>query len=191
MRTLYLLRHSLTEANEKRLYCGRSDLPLSDRGREIAAQTRQARPLPECDLYVTSGMTRAEETLRLLTGRRSDRVIPDLAEMDFGRFEMQSYAALREDSDYQRWIGDETGEVCCPGGESTALFRQRVVSGGKIMLDMPWRSAVAVCHGGTIVHLMQGWFPSEDRNFYQWQPAACEGWRISFEKQDPVGFERI
>ena len=27
MRTLYLLRHGLTEANERRLYCGRTDLP--------------------------------------------------------------------------------------------------------------------------------------------------------------------
>ena len=191
MRILYLLRHGLTEANESRLYCGHTDLPLSDRGREMAARTGQARPLPDCDLYVTSGMARAEETLRLLTGRRSGCVIPELSEMDFGRFEMRGYEILREDADYQRWIGDGSGEVCCPGGESTALFRKRVVLGGKTLLDMPWRSAVAVCHGGTIVHLMQWWFPSEDRHFYQWQPAACEGWRIGFEKQDPVGFEGI
>ena len=32
--TVYLIRHGKTEANEKRLYCGRTDLPLSEQGRE-------------------------------------------------------------------------------------------------------------------------------------------------------------
>ena len=39
MRTLYLLRHSLTEANERRLYCGWTDLPLSPAGRALAEKT--------------------------------------------------------------------------------------------------------------------------------------------------------
>ena len=30
MKTLYLIRHSLTEANEKRLYCGHTDLSLTE-----------------------------------------------------------------------------------------------------------------------------------------------------------------
>jgi cysteine desulfurase/selenocysteine lyase len=33
MRALLLLRHSLTEANERRIYCGSTDSPLSERGR--------------------------------------------------------------------------------------------------------------------------------------------------------------
>ena len=32
--TIYLIRHGKTEANEKRLYCGSTDLPLSEAGRE-------------------------------------------------------------------------------------------------------------------------------------------------------------
>ena len=32
--TVYLIRHGKTEANEKRLYCGSTDLPLSEKGRE-------------------------------------------------------------------------------------------------------------------------------------------------------------
>lgn len=191
MRTLYLLRHSLTEANEKRLYCGSTDLPLSDRGRELANEARLAHPLPACDLYVTSGMVRAEESLALLTGHQSDYVIGDLREMDFGRFEMYSYDDLKEDADYLRWIGDESGETPCPGGESSTQFGRRAVAGGAALLAIPWESAVALCHGGTIVRLMQHWFPGEERNFYQWQPAACGGWRVTFDKQNPVGFDAI
>jgi alpha-ribazole phosphatase len=31
--TIYLIRHGKTEANEKHLYCGSTDLPLSNVGR--------------------------------------------------------------------------------------------------------------------------------------------------------------
>ena len=31
--TIYLIRHDKTEANEKHLYCGNTDLPLSAAGR--------------------------------------------------------------------------------------------------------------------------------------------------------------
>ena len=32
MSTVYLIRHGMTEANEKHLYCGSTDLPLSAAG---------------------------------------------------------------------------------------------------------------------------------------------------------------
>ena len=34
---ILLLRHGITEANEKHLYCGSTDLPLSRAGREALA----------------------------------------------------------------------------------------------------------------------------------------------------------
>ena len=58
----------LTAANEARQYCGRVDPPLSPNGRTLAERLRRERPLPPCDVYVTSGMARADETLRLMTG---------------------------------------------------------------------------------------------------------------------------
>ena len=39
---ILLLRHGITEANEKHLYCGSTDLPLSPAGR--AALRRQEMP---------------------------------------------------------------------------------------------------------------------------------------------------
>ena len=32
--TIYLIRHGKTETNEKHLYCGSTDLPLSGAGKE-------------------------------------------------------------------------------------------------------------------------------------------------------------
>lgn len=191
MRTLYLLRHGMTEANERRVYCGSTDLPLSEGGRASARETAVRRPLPACDVYISSGMARASQTLELLTGRKPDRILPELSEMDFGRFEMLGYDVLKQDADYLRWIGDESGAVSCPGGESAQLFRKRVLSGADALLEMPWEKALVVCHGGVIVNLMGAWFPSEKRGFYEWQPAACAGWRVLFEQDRPVLFESV
>ena len=191
MRALYLLRHSLTAANEARQYCGRVDPPLSPNGRALAERLRRERPLPPCDVYVTSGMARADETLRLLTGHAADVVLPDLREMDFGAFELRRYEELRDDPDYQRWIADARGEFPCPGGESTGAFRARALRGGAALLALPGETAIAVCHGGVIVQLMGAWFPGEDRHYYQWQPGPCGGWRVEFDGGCPIRFEAI
>jgi len=191
MRTLFLLRHGMTEANERRVYCGSTDLPLSEGGRASAREAAVRRPLPPCDVYISSGMVRASQTLDLLTGRKPDRILPELSEMNFGRFEMLGYDTLKQDADYLRWIGDESGAVSCPGGESAQLFRKRVLSGGSALLEMPWERALVVCHGGVIVNLMAAWFPSEERGFYEWQPAACAGWRVLFDQDRPVRFESV
>ncbi|MBR2798543.1 MAG: histidine phosphatase family protein [Clostridia bacterium] len=191
MRALYLLRHGMTEANERRIYCGRTDLPLSEGGRKQALEIAQSRSLPDCELYLSSGMARADETLFILTGHKADRVLPSLSEMDFGRFEMLGYDSLKRDADYLRWIGDGTGTVACPDGESTGAFRRRVLSAGEALLALSWESALVVCHGGVIVNLMGKWFPLEGRGFYEWQPAACGGWRVLFEQRRPIRFEPV
>ena len=191
MRTLYLLRHSLTEANERHLYGGSTDSPLTPAGRALAEARRRETPLPEAVLYASSGMARAEETLRLLTGHAPDLTLPGLREMAFGTFEMRGYDELKDDPAYVCWIEDQTGAIACPCGESANAFRARVLDAGSQLLARHEDSAVVVCHGGVIVNLMQAWFPGEDRSFYEWQPAACRGYRIVVTDGTATDFEAI
>ena len=189
MNTLYLLRHSLTEANERRLYGGSTDSPLTERGRALALARRGA--VPPCDVCITSGMARATQTLLLMTGRQPDLVLPGLREMDFGAFEMQPYAVLKDIPEYIRWIEDDTGEVHCPGGENMNAFRARVLADGARLLALEKDTACVVCHGGVIVTLMGVWFPGIQRAFYEWQPAACRGYRIAVADGRPAAFEEV
>ena len=191
MRALILLRHSLTEANERHLYCGWTDVPLSPAGRALAERLRAERPLPACDSYGSSGLSRATETLDLLTGKTPDVLLPDLRESRFGTFELRSYEALKDDPDYLNWIMDESGDVAPPGGESRNAFARRVCRGGAALLALPGESALAVLHGGVIVSLMQAWFPGAQRGFYDWQPGACRGYRIEIEGGSPSSFSEI
>jgi len=176
---LVLLRHGRTEANEKRLYCGFTDVPLSARGREELLELKKRAVYPDVSgmLKITSGMRRADETLELLFEVQPDVRISGLREMNFGRFEMHSYDELKEEADYQAWILDADGEIPAHGGESARQFRRRVLSAA----DGICGDALVICHGGVIAALMQAWFPEENKNMYQWQPAGGLGYVVEIQ----------
>ncbi|MBR2716419.1 MAG: histidine phosphatase family protein, partial [Oscillospiraceae bacterium] len=104
MSVIYLIRHGRTEANEKHLYCGSTDLPLSEAGRSELEGLRAAYTVPPGCRFVTSGMRRTAETLEILFGAVPCDEEPDLREVDFGAFEMRSYEELRSDPAYQVWL---------------------------------------------------------------------------------------
>ena len=112
---ILLLRHGITEANEKHLYCGSTDLPLSPAGR--AALRRQEMPAPGTR-FITSGMRRCNETLEALFGTVPYEIEPDFREIDFGDFEMKSYEMLKDDPAYQAWLTGDNEKNVPPNGES-------------------------------------------------------------------------
>lgn len=150
---LVLIRHGTTTANQRREYCGSTDLPLSEEGRENLRKIRESGLYKrwsrdendrEDVLWVTSGMRRTNETLQILfrgdncpsAGIRRKEMwgsskkimeLPALREMDFGRFEGLTYEQLKEDPGYQAWISGDNERNICPGGESGELMRARVL----------------------------------------------------------------
>ena len=173
---MVLLRHGRTAANDARLYCGATDVALSEAGRSQLLARRERVRYPEVDglLRVTSGMLRADETLRILFDAEPELRLSGFREMNFGRFEMHSYEQLKEDADYQKWIMDGTGEVATPGGESRRDFQRRV----NAAFDGLRQDALVVCHGGVIAARMEKLFPQENKNLYQWQPDSGLGYLL-------------
>ena len=175
-----IIRHGKTIANEKRLYCGKTDLPLlADNGIEPSKYPKSP------DLYFTSGMLRANQTLDLIYGNVKREKLPELAEYNFGDFEMKSHAELEGRDDYQKWITDDRGNVPCPNGESRAKFKGRVLY-GFICLCIKSRAAdsvFVVCHGGVIVNLMDCLFPGT-KNFYEWQPPVGGGYILNRKTEE-------
>ena len=168
---LHFLRHGMTEASEKRLYCGHTDLPLSEQGRSDLAMLKETIIYPKADIYITSGLTRACKTLYILYNREPDLIMEEFKEIDFGNFEMKSHEDLKDEPEYQRWINDGS----CPGGESRDVFRNRVMTGLDKLSALDAESAVVICHGGVIVLIMEQLFPGE-KNFYEWQPGFGHGY---------------
>jgi probable phosphoglycerate mutase len=117
---LYLLRHGQTEWSLSGRHTGRTDLPLTARGRELA---RAAGALPAAPgkpvLVLSSPRTRARDTAEL-AGLRVDRVEPRLAEWDYGDYEGVTTEDIRRTvPGWTVWTHP------CPGGESAAQVQAR------------------------------------------------------------------
>ncbi len=174
---LILIRHGLTEANEKHLYCGRTDLPLSEAGRAALADRRETTPYSPAMRVLTSGMRRCEETLEILCGDLPHEADPAFCEMDFGAFEMRSYEEMKEDPAYVAWITGDNEANVTPGGESGNGMKARVLAGlDRLLAD--GRDTLLVTHGGVIAAIMTRLFPEEGRNRYEWQPKPGGGYKI-------------
>jgi len=180
---IHLIRHGKTLANEKHLYYGKTDLPLSETGiSEVTLFSKQG-IYPQGDIFFTSGLLRAEQTFNIIYGNTRRKVIPLLAEMHVGEFEMKSYDELKDRDDYEAWITDETGATACPGGESLNEFNRRVVDGYNRVVSetVENASAIVVCHGGVIASIMAHLHP-DTQNFYEWLPEPGRGYTIFADK---------
>ncbi len=168
---LLLIRHGRTAANEKRLYCGATDLPLSENGRAelLTVKRRGILPAPDGFRAVTSGMKRCEETLMLLYGPLPHEQLPGLREMNFGAFEMRSYEELKDTPDYQAWISGDNEQNLTPGGESGAQMAARVKKTFDALLA-DRQDLLLVAHGGVIALILSWLFPEIPKNRYEWQP---------------------
>ena len=148
---LVLIRHGRTRANEEHLYCGSTDLPLSENGRRELDTLRNSFSYPAAEgfRFFTSGQLRTEQTLELIYGPKDHLSLPGIREMDFGRFEMRSYEQLKNDGDYLAWIGGDNEANLAPGGESGFLMRERVLKVARTILDAG-EDAVVISHGGRV-----------------------------------------
>ena len=169
--TVTLIRHGKTEANEKWLYCGSTDLPLSEKGREelsrIHYDIKNVR-------FLTSGMKRTNETLKILFGDVPYGEDPGFREMDFGIFEMRSYQELKDTPAYQAWCTGNNEANPAPGGESGLQMKKRVL---EAFAEIREDTAV-ICHGGVIAAIMEHLFPEENKTRYDWQPKNGAGYCI-------------
>ncbi len=168
---IYLIRHGKTEANERHLYCGSTDLPLSPAGRaellELHYEIKNA-------TFITSGRKRTEETLQILFGDVPHSQNPAFREVDFGSFEMHSYEELKNDPAYQIWLTGDNDSNIPPGGESGNQMKARVLTAFAQVED----NTVIITHGGVIAAIMEHLFRSEGKNRYEWQPKPGYGYAV-------------
>ena len=141
--TIYLIRHGKTEANERRLYCGSTDLSLTEAGK---AELRNLHYDIQNVRFLTSGMKRCNETMELLFPGISYETDSRFREVDFGAFEMHSYDDLKERPDYQAWITGDNEANLPPGGESGAQMTRRVLAAFSEIMD----DTCLVTHGTSV-----------------------------------------
>jgi broad specificity phosphatase PhoE len=94
-RQIYLVRHGETEWSKSGQHTGRTDIPLTDRGRRQAVDIGRRLRGHDFALVLSSPMSRAAETARL-AGFADARPTTDLMEWDYGEFEGRTTHEIRE-----------------------------------------------------------------------------------------------
>ena len=145
MTRFFLVRHGETEWNRVRRIQGVSDIPLNDTGRAQAAALGDILVGHNFDLIVSSPLSRADETARIIAqrlGMPAPITVPDLIERNYGEAEGSSGAEL----DRRYPPGTDI-----PGREDREVVTQRAV---RVLHDMairhPHADIVAVAHGAVI-----------------------------------------
>ncbi|MDO5546127.1 MAG: histidine phosphatase family protein [Eubacteriales bacterium] len=177
--SIYLIRHGKTAANEQRRYCGSTDLPLSEKGREeLRSLCYDIHP----QSFLTSGMRRTDETLQILFGTVPFSVDTRFREVDFGDFEMKTYEELKDDPAYQDWLTGDNEANVPPHGESGVQMTRRVL---EAFSELPDGTAL-ITHGGVTAAIMAHLFPAEGKHRYQWQPQNGRGYEIDGGTYRPI-----
>jgi broad specificity phosphatase PhoE len=99
-----LVRHGETEWSRAGKHTGRTDVPLTDTGREQASALAAALRGRDYALVLTSPLSRASETCRLAGFGDLARERADLREWDYGAYEGRTTAEIREERpDWSLW----------------------------------------------------------------------------------------
>lgn len=179
---LVLIRHGLTQANIERRYLGRTDVPLCDAGIQ---ELRELGIFPKVELVFSSPLIRCIETAKVIYSGTPITIINELAEIDFGDWEMKTYEDLQLIDAYREWI-DSRGTNSPPKGESRSDLEKRLEQAllmlAGILEEQGIETAAVITHGGCIMTLMSH-NTACDGDYYRWQCKAGEGFKVEFDTQ--------
>lgn len=125
---VYLLRHGQTAWNaDNNRYCGRTDIPLTEKGLAQAAAVKDQLEGVHLDAVYASPLQRASKTAQIASGRA---VTTDerLIEVDFGQWEYKTREEFVAENAgaWQSWDADPTNVKAGISGETGSEIVKRV-----------------------------------------------------------------
>lgn len=175
-----LLRHGLTEANERKEYLGWTDSPLSKRGKDYLRNLQL-----ECNgTLISSDLGRCLQTAKFLFPTIPVKKNVRFREMNWGKWEGKTYEELKENHDYQLWLNTPL-EAPVPDGESYPAFSRRIELGWHEQVQMEDGNFTLITHGGVIRELLVRYAP-ESRSFWGWQIPYAGGYQLFWECRDAL-----
>jgi broad specificity phosphatase PhoE len=176
----WLVRHGETEWARLGRHTGRTDIPLTDVGRQQALAVRSKLEGHRFALVLSSPLSRALDTARLAGFGDAVEIDPDLAEWDYGAWEGLTTPEIREQiPDWTLWTnGTRGGET----PEQVAARCDRVIA----RVRAGDGDALLFGHGHLLRVLTARWLdlpPSDGRHFaLATATVSVLGW----ERETPV-----
>ena len=146
MTTIYFVRHGESEANVARIFSGRRDVPLTERGREQAEAVAGVLADIPFARIVASPLRRSLDTALVIAARRKMPVdvFPEFMEIDVGDRTGASFDEIRG---LPGWRDDAF--VAWPNGETLEQVLERALRGvRRIARETPDGTVLVIGHGG-------------------------------------------
>jgi len=173
---IVLVRHGETEWSLSGQHTSRTDLPLTEKGRERAEGLGPALAAWDFSIVLTSPLRRARQTCEIAGFADRAEICEDLREWDYGEYEGLTTPQIREER--PAWNLWRDG---CPAGEQPAQVGaradraiERLRSGGG--------DALAFAHGHIFRVLTARWL--------QMEPAAGARFALKAGAVCTLGYER-
>jgi probable phosphoglycerate mutase len=151
-RHIWLVRHGETDWARLGRHTGRTDVPLTDRGREQARALGRRLAGHPFGLVLTSPLSRSAETARIAGQHEVAIADPDLMEWDYGVHEGRTTAEIRGDfPNWTIWRGP------WPGGETVDDIGRRADRVIVRIHDGPAGDALVFAHGHLLRVMAARW----------------------------------
>ena len=154
---IHFIRHGSIDDTLAGKYIGKTDAPLSDRGRMDLKKLDYEYKYPGTQVVFTSPLKRCTETAKILYPEQNPLVIDNLSECNFGEWEGKTADELKNDPDFKKWLAGDSS-VKPPRGESNADFTRRVCKMFESIVEGLMKTgtteSVIVTHGGVIMTLL-------------------------------------
>jgi broad specificity phosphatase PhoE len=175
-----LVRHGETEWSRSGKHTGRTDVPLTEQGREDAARVADALRDRRFDLVLTSPLARAADTARLAGFGAVAQSRDELREWDYGVYEGRTTPDIREERPgWTLWRdgvpdGETEAEI---GARADRLIEELRTLGG---------DALVFAHGHLLRVLAARWLRLEpgDGRLFALDPATISV--LGYERETPV-----
>jgi probable phosphoglycerate mutase len=181
MRELWLVRHGETEWSLSGAHTGRTDIPLTPKGRENAMAIGHNLAGRKFAGVLVSPLQRARETCRL-AGYENARIEPDLSEWDYGDYEGRTTSQIQAERPGWTLWGDGV-----PNGETAAQVATRAENVIARALAIEGEGDVALfAHGHILRVLTARWLglPPEDGRLFALGTAAVS--TLGYERETRV-----
>ena len=191
MRFIFI-RHTQTEANEKKVYGGQVDYKLTKKGKsDLVKASKVLFEFYEDDIkdvkkIYTSPLSRCTYLSYEINKKINKEIIEDikLLEYDFGIFEGKSYLELENCNNYKLWCNDFINfEI--PSGESLTICRKRVSDFINICLENN-EDIIVVAHEGIIKLAILELLGLQDEMF--WNFKISNGGICEIENKNGISF---
>lgn len=160
MPSVILVRHGETDWNRRRIFRGRTDMPLNKLGMQQGQAVANALEGTGVDAVVTGPLSRALETARPIAGSHGLELEVDAAfnDIHYGELEGTSDDDFKDRfPDLHRAWTETPHRVRFPGGEDLEAVRSRALARVQELASIPGRGVtVVVTHRVVIKVLVMG-----------------------------------